>query len=234
MKRRYVVVPLVIMGGVATAACIRFARRQDLRWGATEQEVAGALPGDDLIAHSDLTATRAITIRASADQVWPWIAQLGQGRAGFYAYDVLENLVGCDIHSADHIVPEWQRVDVGDTFKLHPEVPLTVAAVEPARALVIHDGVQMGNIPPPYNFTWSFVLREQPDGTTRLLVREHYGYTRWWAPLLIEPVEVISFVMSQKMLRGIRDRAERSAARDTAGKVPSPILQGQSIGGRAR
>ena len=68
----------------------------------------------------------------------------------------------------------------------------------------------MGNTPPPYDFTWAFVVREQPDGTTRLVVRERYAYTRPWAPLLVEPVSAVSFVMSQKMLRGIRDRAERT------------------------
>ena len=188
-----------------------FARRRQLRWGATGQESDGALPGDDLIASPDLTATRAITIRASADQVWPWIAQLGQGRGGFYSYDFLENLVGCDIHSADRIVPEWQDVAVGDEVKLAPTVGLEVAALEPGRSLVLRGGVPMGNTPPPYDFTWAFVLREQPDGTTRLLVRERYAYTRRWAPLLVEPVAAVSFVMTQKMLRGIRDRAEQVA-----------------------
>jgi hypothetical protein len=70
----------------------------------------------------------------------------------------------------------------------------------------------MGNTPPPYDFTWAFVLQDRPDGTTRLLVRERYAYTRSWAPLLVEPVETVSFVMSEKMLRGIKDRAERTAA----------------------
>jgi hypothetical protein len=180
--------------------------------GATDDEADGPLPGDDLIPHSDLSATRAITVRASADQVWPWIAQLGQGRGGFYSYDLLENLAGCDIHSADRIIPEWQTIRVGAEVKLAPQVGLEVAALKPARALVLRGGVTMGSTPPPYDFSWAFVLREQPDGTTRLLVRERYGYTRWWAPLLVEPVQVVSFVMSQKMLRGIRDRAERIAA----------------------
>jgi hypothetical protein len=162
---------------------------------------------------SDLAATRAITVRASIVQVWPWIAQLGQRRGGFYSYDFLENLVGCDIQSADRVVPEWQDIEVGGEVKLHREVPLQIAAVEPGRSLVLRGGVPMGSSPPPYDFTWAFALREQPDNTTRLLVRERYGYTRWWAPLLVEPVEAVSFVMSQKMLRGIRDRAERTADR---------------------
>jgi hypothetical protein len=203
---------LAAIGG-AKAAWILLARPRYLRWGATDQECDEALPGDDLILPADLAATRAITVRASIVQVWPWIAQLGQGRGGFYSYDFLENLVGCDIHSADRVVPEWQDVEVGGEVKLHREVPLRVAAVEPGRSLVLRGGVPMGSSPPPYDFTWAFALREQPDNTTRLLVRDRYGYTRWWAPLLVEPVEAASFVMSQKMLRGIRDRAERTADR---------------------
>ena len=202
---------LTVIGGAA-AAYILLARPRLLRWGATDEEIDEPLPGDDLIANADLTATRANTIRASADQVWPWIAQLGQGQGGFYSYDFLENLVGCDIHSADRITPEWQDVGVGDEVKLHPEVALEVAALEPGRSLILRGGVPMGNTPPPYDFTWAFVLQDRPDETTRLLVRERYAYTRSWAPLLVEPVEAVSFVMSQKMLRGIKDRAEHMAA----------------------
>jgi hypothetical protein len=175
------------------------------------QECGASLPGDDLIVSPDLTATRAITVRASADQVWPWIAQLGQGRGGFYSYDFLENLVGCDIHSADHIFPGWQGIRIGDEVRLAPAVGLDVAAVEPGRSLVLRGGIPMGNAPSPYEFTWAWVLRNEPDGTSRLLVRERYAYTRPWARFLVEPVEAVSFVMSQKMLRGIRDRAEQVA-----------------------
>jgi len=218
MTRRYA--GLATIGGAA-AAYILLARPRHLRWGTTDQDSDEPLPGDDLIQSPNLAATRAVTVRASADQVWPWIAQLGQGRGGFYSYDFLENLVGCDIHSADRIVPEWQDVGVGDEVKLHPEVALAVAALEPGRSLVLRGGVPMGNTPPPYDFTWAFVLRERPDRTTRLLVRERYAYTRRWAPLVVEPVEAVSFVMSQKMLRGIRDRAERTAGRPLESPTPN-------------
>jgi hypothetical protein len=97
----------------AAAACLLFARPRQLRWGASSQERDASLPGDDLIVTPGLTATRAITVHAPASQVWPWIAQLGQGRGGFYSYDFLENLAGCDIHSADRIIPEWQDVKIG-------------------------------------------------------------------------------------------------------------------------
>ncbi|HEV8682296.1 MAG TPA: SRPBCC family protein [Actinomycetota bacterium] len=205
MRRPYA--GIAAIGGAA--AYVLLVKPRHLRWGATEAEFRGSLPGDDLIPNPDLTATRAITIRASADQVWPWIAQLGQGRGGFYSYDFLENLVGCDIHSANRIVSDWQDIGVGDQVKLHPEVSLTVAVVERGRSVVLRGGVPMGKTPPPYDTTWAFVLQERPDGTTRLLVRERYVYTQRWALLLVEPVEAVSFVMSQKMLRGIRDRAER-------------------------
>ena len=199
------------IAGAAVAYVLR-ARALYLEWGATDRECGEPLPGDDLIANVDLAATRAITIRTSSDRVWPWIAQLGQGRGGFYSYDFLENLVGCDVHSADHIEPEWQDVGVGDAVRLAPEVGLVVALLERGRSLVLRGGIPIGKIAPPYDFTWAFALRDQPDETTRLLVRERYAYTRPWARLVVEPVEAVSFVMSQKMLRGIKDRAERSAA----------------------
>ena len=202
----------LLLGVAASAAVlyVGFVRPWHLRWGATEEEARAALPGDDALSHPDLQATRGITVSASAEDVWPWIAQLGQGRGGFYSYDALENLVGVDIHSVDRIVPEWQDVAVGDPFRLAPEVALEVIAVEPRRALVVRGAVPMGEaLAAPYDFVWAFVLHARPDGTTRLLVRERYRYTRRWAPLLVEPVEAISFVMTQKMLRGIRDRVER-------------------------
>jgi len=212
------VLGIAAVGGAAVASMLA-VRRWQLQWGATGQEAAGSLPGDDIIADPDLTATRAITADTSAGQVWPWIAQLGQGRGGFYSYDFLENLVGCDIHSASRIVPQWQDVGLGDQIKLAPQVALAVAAVQREESLVLRGGVPMGNTSPPYDFTWAFVLKDEPGGTTRLLVRERYAFRRPWARVLVEPVEAVSFVMSQKMLRGIRDRAEHFA---TAAGSPEP------------
>jgi hypothetical protein len=203
------VIGVTAIGGAAIVGILA-VRRWQLRWGATNQEAGEPLPGDDLITDPDLAATRAITIGAPADQVWQWIAQLGQGRGGFYSYDFLENLAGCDIHSADTIVPEWQDLRIGDQIRLAPQVALTVALLERGKSLVLRGGVPMRNTAPPYDFTWAFVLKDEPGGVTRLLVRERYAYTRPWARALVEPVEAVSFVMSQKMLRGIRDRAERS------------------------
>jgi len=208
MKRRFGAGIAVLAGA---AAGVLLARRWQLRWGATAQELAGPLPGDELIERPDLTATRALTVRAPADRVWPWVAQLGQARGGFYSYDFLENLVGCNIHSADRVVSEWQDVKPGDEVRLHPDLALEVIAVDPGLSLILRGGGPAGNAPPPFDFTWAFVLQPGPDGTTRLIVRERYAYTRPWARLIVEPVAVIDFVMTQKMLRGIRSRAERAA-----------------------
>ncbi len=212
MKRRAAAAGAAIIG--SATAYLLVVRPWQLRWGTTNEERDATLTGDDLIPTPDLMATRAITVHTMAEHVWPWIAQLGQGRGGFYSYDALENLVGCDIHSADRIVPHWQDVKVGDQVKLAPEVGLGVAVVEQGRALVLRGGVPMGTVPPPYDFTWAFVVRERPGGTTRLLVRERYAYTKRWAPFLLEPVAAVAFVMSQRMLRGIRDRAERGGRPD--------------------
>jgi hypothetical protein len=207
---------LAIGAGTAVAFV---ARKRMLTWGATDDELDLDLPGDALLTRPDVVATRAITIRATPGEIWPWLAQLGQGRGGFYTYDFLENLVGADIHSADTIVPEWQHIDVGDEVKLAPEVGLVVAQVEPNRSLVLHGGVQMGKVSPPYDFTWAFVLLERADGSTRLVVRERYTYLRGWAPLIVEPTGVISFVMTERMLREIRNRAERRVRANSAAAV---------------
>ena len=112
---------IAVIGGTVVADVL-LARRWYLRW-----ESGDPLPGDELITAPDLTATCAITVRAPAGEVWPWVAQLGQGRGGFYSYDFLENLVGYDIHSADRVVAEWQDIKTGDEVRLHPDVALGVA-----------------------------------------------------------------------------------------------------------
>jgi hypothetical protein len=221
MTRRTAQVRSALIVATAIAATSGLARRRYLRWGATDEEAAMDLPGDQFLPVANVTATRAITILRTADDVWPWLAQLGQGRGGFYSYDFLENLVGCDIQSADRIVEEWQSIEVGSEVNLYPGFGLMVAHVEPGRSLVLRGGAPMGGKPAPYDFTWAFVLTERPDGTTRLLVRERYEYTRRWSGLIVEPVELISFVMSQKMLRGIRDRAKAAPPRPAV-DIPVP------------
>jgi hypothetical protein len=204
---------------VATA--VYLARRTSLSWGAAPDELTMPLPGDDVISEPDLVATRAISIRATPEEVWPWLAQIGHKRGGFYSYDALENLVGLGIHSADEILEEFQDIAVGDTIHLAEPVALTVSTATPGKALVIvgipeEDGQSIseaaGAPPMPYTFSWAFVLLPRVDGC-RLVIRERYGYSAGWAPLMVEPVEWVSFLMTQRMLRGIRDRAQAHAAK---------------------
>ncbi|MCW2526494.1 MAG: hypothetical protein JWM76_1354 [Pseudonocardiales bacterium] len=203
---------------VRSSACALFAgavsamllRRASLGWGASEAELAMVLPGDDLLAQAHLSATRAITIKAAPEAIWPWIAQLGQGRGGFYSYDFLENVVGCDIHSADRIVEEWQNVTVGEQINLAPGVGLSVAIVDSGNALVLRGAIPTTSTHrSPYDFTWAFVLLPEAGVRTRLLVRERYTYAHRWVAAIVEPVELVSLLMSRRMMHGIRQRAEK-------------------------
>ena len=119
--------PLAGLAAAAAAACYVLAvRPRLLRWGASTQEAAGPLPGDELVPTPRMQSTRAVTINAPAASVWPWLVQLGAGRGGMYSYDLLENAAGLGIHSADRILPEHQRLDVGDVIPLGPDVGIPV------------------------------------------------------------------------------------------------------------
>src|SRR4051794_24966545 len=127
--------------------------------GRRSNGAAAVLPGDDLVAAPDRVTTQSIDIRADLPEVWPWIAQIGQGRGGLYSYDRVENLLGCDIHSADRVHPEWQHVEIGDEVRLAPAMALTVAIVDPPGALVLRGGeVPLGALGSPFDFTWAFTL----------------------------------------------------------------------------
>jgi hypothetical protein len=199
----------------AAAAALGAVRGVSLRWGTSGDEATRSLPGDDILPIADLQATRAISIDAPRAEVWPWTAQIGQNRAGFYSYDWMENLVGIDIHSADRLMPELQIRGVGETVNLAPPVALEVAAFDEGDHLVLRGGVGPDGTSEgaPYDFTWAFTLVDDAGGGTRLVVRERYAYLTPWAAALVESVEFVSFLMSERMLRGIRDRAERTSGR---------------------
>ena len=215
MRRRWI-------GGAAwTIAALvaysRFVRPWHERWGATDEEVGMRLPGDDLVADPAEQCTRAITIDAPAGAVWPWVVQIGADRGGFYSYDWLENLFGLGIHSADHVVAEWQRRSVGDLVFANAEGSGGWYAMEvrPNEALVL----QVANVAAGrplrrdemlrWEFTWTFALVERPDRTTRLIVRERVGFGSRITRLAMAPVGPVSFVMTRPMMRGIKARAER-------------------------
>ena len=189
-------------------------------WGATSPEATQPLPGDELVPSPTLGYTRAITIQAPLERVWPWLAQMGQGRGGLYSYDGLENLAGCDIHSVDRLIPELQDPQVGELIRLGPVgYPcFAVASVDPARALVLISADPQTGQPVHYTTpakkgysiaTWQFILHPREANATRLLVRQRLSYSPdlAWVWRLTEPV---GFVMERKMMLGIRQRAERN------------------------
>jgi hypothetical protein len=213
-----------IGGGLALYHMV--VRPWQLRWGATPPEVDGGRPGEDLVSDPMYETIRAITIRAAAAEVWPWLVQIGYGRGGFYSYDWLENLAGLEIASADQIEPELQRLAVGDSVQIAPETALAVARLEPNRVLVLHNTMNPFNAqtvdlgepdPGPYmNWTWAFILMELDKSTTRLIVRVRGSYEpRWLAPLFYALLEPVHFLMERKMMLGIKERAERGKAIDS-------------------
>jgi uncharacterized protein YndB with AHSA1/START domain len=205
------------VAALATAAGALYAiifRPRHLRFGATDEEYRGVLPGDELIPDPQLQATRAVMIDAPPEQVWPWIAQLGADRAGFYSYEWLENLVGCDIENVDHVALEWQHVHEGDFIRADRRGSggWYVEEVDQPHLLVARlgepgTGVRFDVETHGAAFTWAFVLREEAGDKTRLLVRARYRY-RPGLGLFFEAVEFADFVMTERMLRGIRERAE--------------------------
>jgi len=181
-----------------------------LHWGATCEELRAALPGDELVPDYTTQSTRAVTIDAPVEAVWPWLAQIGQDRAGFYSYEWLENLAGCEMHNADELRPEWQSREPGETVRLHPRTGLPVARFEPNRVLALEG--------------WgAFVLEPHGPGCTRLIAR---GRIRHSLASLANALlmEIPHVVMERKMLLGIKERAERAhiaAQRRTAQATPA-------------
>jgi hypothetical protein len=212
-------------GAAALAVYALVGRHRLLSWGSREPETYQALPGDELVRQPTLETTRAITIRAGAGQVWPWLAQIGYGRAGFYSYDWLESAAGLDIRSAGGIAPAWQQLQVGDSIPIAPGTPLRVAVCQPGRALVLHvcmNPLTARLVEPPdrtrspwIDWSWAFVLRPLDEHHTRLLirVRARYEPRRWLAPAVWCLLEPVHFLMERKMLLGIRQRAEALNAR---------------------
>jgi len=199
-------------GAVATvgpSAYLLFFRHRCLTWGARDDEVASKLPGDGLLPGAGLVTTRAVTIDAPPEAIWPWLVQMGSGRGGAYTYDWIENLFGLNMHSADEILPEYQHIAVGDELPMGPDRPgMTVKALDPPRTLAVQVADQ--------NWVWIFAL--VPEGeSTRLISRNRIATAalspaaRLFYTVFMEPG---SLVMERKMLLGIKQRAERTAVAD--------------------
>jgi hypothetical protein len=177
-------------------------------WGATSEEQHRSLPGDEIVSSPVLQTTRAITIDAPPEAVWPWLVQMGQGRGGLYSYEKLENLAGCKMENLAEIRPELQNLAIGDKIRFGPEgYPFQVVVViDPIQNLILSS--------PPTEMsmrsTWLFHLEQLPPQRTRLITRNRITYDRKPANTIIWRVftDPIYFAMERRMLIGIKDRAE--------------------------
>ena len=198
------------IGLVLAFAGAPLLRRWHMRWGASQDETTRPLPGDDIVPNA-IISTRAIQINAPASAIWPWLVQMGQDRAGFYSYDLLERLAGARIHNSDQIVPEWQRLSRGDLMRTYRYIqrfePLgwTVETVETDRALVVCNKKK--------TWSWALVLDTMGSGKTRLVARTRsarQGLVGSMAERLV--AEPMHFVMEVGFLRGVKHRAEAASA----------------------
>jgi hypothetical protein len=198
------------VGGLPLFATAPLYRHWHLRWGATDQEVRGPMPGDDLVPTASFNATRAVTIDAPTELVWPWIVQMGYRRAGFYTYPLLDN-AGYD--SADRILAEHQPPKVGDWMpmasKVNDTTAFKVAAFELNRWLLWAKP----------DSTWAWRLVPLAGGRTRVISRLKARYA-WEKPgsaiLTLVLLEFGDFPMMRRVLHGIKVRAERLALRRAA------------------
>jgi hypothetical protein len=192
----------VAMAGIAGVAGYMLVRPKLLNWGATRDEIAGPVPGDELVPNATYVSTRAVTIEATPAEVWPWLAQMGYKRGGLYSYDWLDRVFGyLDSPSANVVLPELQGLKAGDTIPIGRGPSWPVRIVEPQRALVLE--------PVAGRITWSFALVPISDAATRLVTR-----VRCAPPASVQEritmalVDPAAFVMTRGMLLGIKRRAE--------------------------
>jgi len=212
---------LVIAAGCLAVVAVLFHfvyRPWQLNWGATDEEIKRAMAGDEIVPDPTFNATRAVTVNAPAERIWPWIVQMGYRRAGFYSWDILDN---DGIPSAERILPEYQNPKVGDLVPLTAKVKILVAVAEPNRRLLL-----VTQSPTPW--TWSWGLYPIDAHRTRLVSRLRVRLRRLPSRLWIDAFEI---VMMRKCLLGIKRRAER---RDDGARKTPPEGEPPPIGGSSR
>ena len=196
--------PIAIVVALVVVAVAFFGlyRPWHLMWGATRLEVARSMPGDEIVPSPIFNATRVVTIDARPEDIWPWIVQIGFGRAGWYSYDLFDNL---GRHSSERIVPELQHIEVGDLVPLGPgeSSGMLVKEFVLNRSILWWTG-KNGQT------TWAWGLYPTSYGATRLVTRVRAPLS-WRQPmsavwLLLD--EVADFPMMRKCLQGIKRRAE--------------------------
>lgn len=197
---------------LAVAALYWFPiRRWMNQWGATPSDLARPMAGDSLLSDWTYSGTMAVTIDAAPEQIWPWLVQIGYQRGGLYSYDWLDRLFGyLDRPSATRILPEFQHLAVGDEIPLGRGPGWPVTALEPNRALVL-DMRNMDGL----DWVWQFGLYPIDETRARLVSRSRVRARAAWTRLLTHAIEPAGFIMTRRMLLGLKERAEALRAGST-------------------
>jgi hypothetical protein len=221
-------IAVVAIPVIAAAAYMKYVRPKQLRWGSDDAEVSAVLPGDALVQQPKMQTTRAVTIHATPGEVWPWLVQMGFGRAGFYSYDQSEKAAGVDPGRSRRILPEFQQLQVGDVIPWGENGEgIPVRMVEPESVLALGGTVDASTgkfvdaaAPRPdrsVEVSWTFVLKPVGDRSTRLITRTRVAYD---SPAIGAAVRALlepgQYLMERKMLLGIKERVEMHHARSDA------------------
>jgi hypothetical protein len=213
-----------------SAALLNVAYRATLRprlatWGASDQEVRASLPGDDILPVGAPSTTMGTTIGAPPAAVWPWLVQMGCGRAGWYSHDRLDN---GGRPSAERIVPDWQRVSLGDRLSSDPSGKnrfwFTIEGIYPEHALILRASIDL-RTGRPYDLshgrpaaysdsTWAFVLHELPGSRTRLLARTRTDASPLWRAV---PMSLVVGLPSHAVMQARQFRNLKRLAETTQG-----------------
>ncbi|MEM7785126.1 MAG: SRPBCC family protein [Planctomycetota bacterium] len=171
---------------------------------ATTEEKSKTLPCDDLVRNPFVASTHGITILSPPNKIWPWLVQMGQGRAGFYSYTFFENLLGCQMRNADEICPQLQSIQIGQPIPIHPKFnPLFVKEFEQNQQLILWQQR-------PFLWTWAFYLGMMDSDSTRLLVRSRMAYPGPWAAVPVYAMMKFGhYIMERKLLIEVKKRAEK-------------------------
>ncbi len=197
-----------VLGIIALVGMVYFfvARPYQLRWGATDEEIRRAMPGDELDPNPTFLATRSITIHGTPEEIWPWLIQMGYGRAGFYGYDILENIGSPrGIDSATEILPEFQHFKVGDVLPISSVARNIFYAIQPNQYLVWSG--ETG--PNPGGFTWALYPIDSQH--TRLISRirwTHHSITQPGLFALDVFTDLADHIAVRKVLEGVKGRVE--------------------------
>jgi hypothetical protein len=212
---------LALLGTVAATFLVFLVlvRPWYLRWGATDYDTLRSLPGDEIIPDAVTQETRAITIAAPIERVWPWVAQLGQDRGGFYSFDLLENLVGCEMPTVDVLRPAAQEWRLGDKLWMYPPSKAggigfaTLRTYLPGRALGFATHAVGTPVTAPEDGSWSFFLEPTLTGETRLLIRGRGAPGRALGGVIFDRLvfEPVHFVMERRTMLGLKELAEGSS-----------------------